>query len=224
VDQSDEQASEIAQRVGGMPYVADVTRRDEMLGVFAEAKSRMGERFTGVVDIVGMAKSARLDEMDDDAIEHQFAIVLRHALLAIQIASPVLAERGGGSFTFVGSIAGMKAIPNQTYYGVAKAALHHLVHYAAQELGPSGIRVNAVAPGFITTPRLLSLLPKEMWSELAASNPLRRVAAPEDIAKAVLFLVSDLAAYVTGNILTLDGGLSHTLPLGATDALRKAQQ
>lgn len=224
VDRAEDQAEAIARQVGGEPCVADVTRRHDMRAVFERAQSVMGRRFAGVVDIVGMAKPARIDEMDDEAIEQQFAVVLRHALLTVQIAGPMLAERGGGSLTFVGSVSGLTAIPNQTYYGIAKAALHHLVRYAAQEFGPAGVRVNAVAPGFITTPRLVAMLPDEVWARLAAGNPLRRVAAPEDIAKAILFLASNLADYVTGNVLTLDGGVSHTLTLPGTDVLREVQR
>jgi len=224
VDRSREEANAIAARVNGEPFVADVTCRTDMEAVFNRAHNLMGERFAGVVDVVGMAKNARIPEMDDAAIEQQFAIVLRHALLTVQIAGPILAQSGGGTLTFVGSLSGLAAIPNQTFYGVAKAALHQLVRYAAQELGPDGVRVNGVAPGFIATPRLLSMLPQEMWDRLAASNPLRRVAKPDDIAKAILFLVSDLADYVNGNILTLDGGVSQTLTLVGTDALREAQR
>lgn len=224
VDRAPEQAEAIAGLIGGEPVVADVTRRQDMEMVFERARSSLGNKFAGVVDIVGMAKNARIDEMDDDAIESQFAIVLRHALLSVQIAGPLLAKRGGGSLTFIGSLSGMSAISNQTYYGIAKAALHHLVRCAALELGPQGVRVNAVAPGFVSTPRLLNLMPAEMWERLAAANPLRRVATPDDIAKAILFLVSDLAEYVNGNILTLDGGVSQTLSLAGTDALREAQR
>lgn len=224
VDVSAEQSRAIAAEVGGEAYVADVTRRDEMTGVFDRATSLFGERFAGVVDIVGMARNAQIHEMDDEAIERQFAIVLRHALLTVQLAGPVLARLGSGSLTFVGSISGVAAIPNQTFYGIAKAALHHLVRCAAQELGPSGVRVNAVAPGFISTPRLRAMLPEALWKQLAASNPLRRVATPEDIAKAILFLVSDLADYVTGNVLTLDGGISNNLVLPGLETLREAQR
>lgn len=224
VDISEAQAAEIAERVGGTPCVADITLRADMERVFEQAEVVLGDRFSGVVDIVGMARSARIDEMNDEEIDRQFAIVLRHALLTVQIAGPMLARSDGGTLTFVGSISGMTAIANQTFYGIAKAALHHLVHYAAQELGPNGVRVNAVAPGFIATPRLKAMLPDEVWRNLAATNPLRRVAVPDDIAKAILFLVSDLSDYVTGNILTLDGGISQTLPLSGTETLRTVQQ
>lgn len=224
VDISEAQATEIAGRVRGKPWVADVTVRSDMMSVFEQADAIFDDRFSGVVDIVGMARSARIEEMNDAEIDRQFAIVLRHALLTVQLAGPMLARSGGGTLTFVGSISGMTAIPNQAFYGIAKAALHHLVLYAAQEFGPSGVRVNAVAPGFIATPRLKAILPKEVWQHLANSNPLRRVAVPGDIAKAILFLVSNLSDYVTGNILTLDGGVSQSLPLLGTDILRRAQQ
>lgn len=224
VDRAPDQAKAIAERVEGEPWVADVTNRDDMTAVFERAQSQFGARFAGVVDIVGMAKNARIGEMDDEAIERQFDIVLRHAVLTVQIAGPLLAARGGGSLTFVGSLSGLTSIANQTFYGIAKAALHHLVHCAAHELGPASVRVNAVAPGFISTPRLVAMLPERMWTQLADANPLRRVAAPEDIAKAILFLVSNMADYVTGNILTLDGGLSHTLSLPATESLREVQK
>lgn len=224
VDLSEEQARQVAERVGGEPFVADVTRRSDVQAVFDRAQELMRGRFAGVIDVVGMARNARIDEMDDDAIDQQFAIVLRHAILTVQIAGPLLARSGGGTLTFVGSLSGMAAIANQTFYGIAKSALHHLVRCAALELGPQNVRVNGVAPGFVSTPRLVAMLPQEKWDGLAAGNPLRRVAVPEDIAKAILFLVSDLAAYVNGNILTLDGGVSQALALGATDALREAQR
>lgn len=223
VDRSEEQARTIAELVGGEPFAAEVTRRSEVQKVFDHAKVTMGDRFAGVVDVIGLAKNARIGEMNDDDIELQFDSVVRHAYLTVQIAGPMLAANGGGTLTFVGSLSGMAAIPNQTFYGMAKAALHHLIRYAAQELGPDGIRVNGVAPGFVSTPRLLSLMPRAMWDRLEAANPLRRVATPEDIAKAILFLTSDLAQYVNGNILTLDGGVSQTLQLVGTDALRDAQ-
>ena len=116
----------------------------------------------------------------------------------------------GGTFTFVGSRSGIRPSPNQALYGAFKAALHHLVRVAAVEFGPHKIRVNAVAPGVVRTPRLLKGLPPDAWHQLALATPLRRVADPEDVAKAILFLASNLAGYVTGNILTLDGAGDST--------------
>jgi NAD(P)-dependent dehydrogenase (short-subunit alcohol dehydrogenase family) len=98
--------------------------------------------------------------------------------------------------------------------------LHHLVRVAAVEFGPHKIRVNAVSPGVVRTPRLLKGLSTDAWHQLALATPLRRVADPDDVAKAILFLASDLAGYVTGNILTLDGAGDSTFQsLGITPDL-----
>jgi NAD(P)-dependent dehydrogenase (short-subunit alcohol dehydrogenase family) len=158
--------------------------------------------------------------MGDEMWNQQFDIVLRHAYLAIQMGGAALAKRGGGSMVFAGSISGEVSVENQAAYGTAKAALHHLVRCAAHELGPSGVRVNAVAPGFVRTPRLLSRLDEDFWGSVASVNPLRRVAIPADIAKAILFLSSDLASYTTGNILTLDGGTHFVAALPTIKPLR----
>jgi NAD(P)-dependent dehydrogenase (short-subunit alcohol dehydrogenase family) len=213
VDIDSAQANEIASATGGTAHTCDVTDRAGMQAVFARANELFGSRFHGVVDIVGIAQAGPLPSFDDSAIERQFNTVLRHALLATQIAAPMLAKNGGGTLVFVGSISGVSAIASQAVYGMAKAALHHLARYAAQEFGPSGVRANVVAPGFVQTPRLKRALPTEVWDTLAASNPLRRVAEPKDIAKAILFLASDLSSYVTGNVLTLDGGISNNVVL-----------
>jgi len=206
-------AEVVAREVGGIPMAADVTQRADMQRVFATAEAEFGERFAGVVDIVGMATTAPLAEMDDAAWTAQFDIVLRHAYLAIQLGGQALAKRGVGSLTFVGSISGEVSVANQAAYGTAKAALHHLVRCAAHELGPSGVRVNAVAPGFVRTPRLLKALSTEFWEGVSRANPMRRVAVPADVAAALLFLTSDLARYVTANVLTLDGGTSSVAAL-----------
>jgi NAD(P)-dependent dehydrogenase (short-subunit alcohol dehydrogenase family) len=208
VDRIPRLAEEVASEIGGTFIEADVTLRADMERVVAAARGQFGRSFEGVVDIVGVATTAPLMELDDAAWQRQFDIVLRHAYLTIQLAGSALAERGGGSLTFVGSISGAVSVVNQAAYGTAKAALHHLVRCAAHELGSVNVRVNAVAPGFVRTPRLLKALSSEFWERVSRANPLQRVAIPADIAAVLLFLVSDMARYVTANILTLDGGVS----------------
>ena len=206
VDREEALAQKVAAEVSGIPVVADVTSRDDMHHVFKKATSSFGEQFAGVVDIVGIASITELSAMDDDAWDRQFNLVLRHAWLAIQLGGAALAERGGGSMVFVGSISGIVSVVKQAAYGAAKAALHHLVRCAAHELGSRGVRVNAVAPGFVRTPRLLDRLSDDFWEQLSQDNPAGRVAVPADVASAILYLASDLSGYVTANVLTLDGG------------------
>lgn len=205
VDRDPALADAIATAVGGLACAADVTRREDMQRVFDTTQAQCGG-VHGVVDIVGVAGIGPLSAVDDAAWTAQFDIVLRHAYLALQIGAPMIAASGGGSLTFVGSMSGNLAVKNQLAYGVAKGALHHLVRQAALEYGPLGVRVNAVAPGFIRTPRLNQRLDELQWAEVGRHVPLGRAATPAEIAGPLLFLASPLAAQVTGQVLGVDGG------------------
>jgi NAD(P)-dependent dehydrogenase (short-subunit alcohol dehydrogenase family) len=96
-------------------------------------------------------------------------------------------------------------------YGAAKAALIQLVAGMSYELGPQKVRVNAVAPGFVRTPRLNTMLSEANWSELGAVVPTGRASEPSEIASAILFLSSDLASQVTGHTLIADGGVANVV-------------
>jgi NAD(P)-dependent dehydrogenase (short-subunit alcohol dehydrogenase family) len=114
---------------------------------------------------------------------------------------------------FVGSMSGVGNVQGQVAYGAAKAALHHLVSGAARELAPSKVRVNAVAPGFVRTPRLVTMLGEEQWGAVDAIIPRGAAATPDEIAGPLLFLASDLASYITGQTLVIDGGLTGTVAI-----------
>ena len=217
VDRDRSQADEAARESGGIGWQADVTDRGEMAALFDKAAEEFGDSLSGVVDIVGFARSGTIASFDDEALRQQFDAVVRHALLAIQIGGPLLARLGGGTMAFVGSMSGERTVANQAIYAMAKSALHHLVRNAANELGPNAIRINAVAPGFVRTPRLLDALPQKVWDGIAEVNPLRRCADPGDIAKALLYLSSDLSSYLNGNVLKLDGGFGNALNLPGLD-------
>jgi NAD(P)-dependent dehydrogenase (short-subunit alcohol dehydrogenase family) len=204
-------AARTAADVDGIAQPADVTKRADMEAAFATATTRFGDRFAGLVDVVGMADNRKLPEFDDAAIDRQLGIVFRHALLAMQLGGPLLARAGGGSMTFIGSMAGIINLPNQSLYGTAKAALHHAVQCAAVEFGHASVRVNAIAPGFVRTPRSNAKTTEEQWAKVGAMTPLPRPGEPWDIAAMVLFLASDLGRFVTGNIIRLDGGITHTV-------------
>jgi len=137
--------------------------------------------------------------------------VLRHAYLSAQTAGRSMVDRGG-VMVFVASVSGLTGAPRHAAYGAAKAALMSLVRTVAVELGPSGVRVNAVAPGAIWTPRVAALLGEEGRARNAANAPLRRIGLPADIASAILFLVSDLSSYMSGQTLVVDGGVSAKFP------------
>jgi NAD(P)-dependent dehydrogenase (short-subunit alcohol dehydrogenase family) len=207
VDRDAELAATIAAEVRGVPWSADVTKAADVTGIFTDGARALERPLHGVADIVGIATTRPLAEIDEEAWDGQFDIVLRHAYHTLRSGSAALAERGG-SIVFVGSLAGSVSIANQAVYGAAKAALHHLVRTMACELGPKNVRVNAVAPGIVQTPRLLAKHGPEMWQRFEQVTPLRRTATPEDIAAAIVFLLSDAARMITGVILPVDGGLS----------------
>lgn len=209
VDRDESLALRIAQAVGGVACTADVTSRADMERVFATAKRRLG-RVQGVVDIIGVAGIKPLSQVTDESWTQQFDIVLRHAFLAIQIGGEMMAADGGGSIAIVGSMSGNRAVPSQTAYAVSKAALHHLVRCAGAEYAPRQVRINAVAPGYVRTPRLNQRLSDEAWAAIGQVIPIGRPATPAEIAAPLLFLASDLSAHVTGEVMAVDGGAGVT--------------
>ena len=196
----------------------DITRRAEVERLVDEARDALGGRIHGAVDIVGMAQYASLLDTSDELWEWEHDIVLRHAWLTMQHFGRAMAADGGGSLAFVASVSGIAGAPLHSSYGAFKAALMALVRSAAVELGPSGIRVNAVAPGVVWTPRVSAYLGEAGHATNAANAPLRRVALPADIAAALLFLSSDLAGYMSGQTLLVDGGVSAKFGYPMPDA------
>jgi NAD(P)-dependent dehydrogenase (short-subunit alcohol dehydrogenase family) len=211
VDKDPDLAADVAAEVDGVAGSGDAIDRADAERLFAEAESGFGG-IDGVVDIIGMSQYQSLLEVDDEAWNWHHDIVLRHAFLAVQLGGRALSRTGGGSMVFVASVSGLTGAPNHAAYGAAKAGLMSLVRSAALELGPSGIRVNAVAPGVVWTPRVSAFLGEEGRARNVANAPLRRVAQPADIAAAILFLVSDLSGYVSGQTLVVDGGVSTKFP------------
>jgi NAD(P)-dependent dehydrogenase (short-subunit alcohol dehydrogenase family) len=133
-------------------------------------------------------------------------MVLRHALLIGQIGGRELAASGGGVLAFVASISGLTSSPKHAVYGAAKAALMSLVRTLAVELGPAGVKVNAVAPGGTWTPRMSVAIGEEGRRAIGAQIPRGRMAIPADIASGLLFLCSPLSDFVHGQVLVIDGG------------------
>jgi len=223
VDLDQDLAADIAVEVGGVAWVGNATVRADAERLFAEAPELLAEigasGLAGIVDIVGMAQYRGLLEMDDELWDWHHDIVLRHAYLAVSVGGRALRDAGGGVMVFVASASGLTAAPRHAAYGAAKAGLIGLVRSAAVELGPVGIRVNAVAPGIVWTPRVSGYLGDKGKAINAANSPLDRVALPQDIAAAIVFLASDLSAYVNGQVLSVDGGVGVKFPYPVPDNL-----
>jgi len=183
-----------------------------------EAVAREALDRAGHIDIQvnNAAAAARLPTTETDAgiIDHLLAVNVRAPLLLISCLVPSMAERGGGCIINISSVSALTGTPRRAAYAASKGALDAATRSLAIELGPSGIRVNSVAPGVVDT---------DMWAKnksipgvvesIESQTPLRRWAKPEDIADVIVFLASDAARFITGETVAVDGGLGRTLDL-----------
>ena len=149
-------------------------------------------------------------EADPDEFDRIFAVNVKGVWNCVRAAVPALRRAGGGAITIVGSVMGERARPGFGAYAASKAAVNHLAKVLALELAPDGIRVNALAPVATDTAMLPQFLgpddPERARAAFIAGIPLGRLAQPEDIADAAVFLSSDAARFVTGVVLPVDGG------------------
>ena len=209
VDVDQEHAASVCAEIGAAAIAEQVDATDD--ADMAALVERTGG-IDGVVDVIGMARYGPLLDITDDDWRWAESIVLRHAVLTIRHFGALLRDRDGGSITFVSSVSGIGSSPVHAAYGVYKAALGSLVRSAAIELGPLGIRVNAVAPGFVLTPRISVLLDADALENTRTQIPLQRVTMPADVASALIFLASDLARTITGQVMVVDGGATNKYP------------
>jgi NAD(P)-dependent dehydrogenase (short-subunit alcohol dehydrogenase family) len=218
VDVDAERAASVAAEVRGTPARCDITVDGEIDAVLAEAERADGQ-VSGVTNVVGLTRWTRLEDASGEDWAWQSEIVAGQALRTLRAAVPFLRRAGGGTLTYVASVSAFTSAPSHGLYGMAKAALLSLVRTAAVELGPDAIRVNAVSPGATRTPRLVAD-PRfdAAMAANAARTPLRKVAETSDVAGALLYLACPLSGHVTGQDLTVDGGLANTWPLAEPES------
>ncbi|WP_069883883.1 SDR family NAD(P)-dependent oxidoreductase [Streptomyces luteocolor] len=161
----------------------------------------------GLVVTVGVNVRKRIADYSLADFDRVVALNLRAYLTLVQAVAPGMAERGHGSVVGFASMRAFQVEPGQSVYAASKAGLVQLLRTAAAEWGPRGVRFNAIAPGVVRTPLTDQIAADPAWYEAyAQASALRRWAGPEEIAGAVAYLVSDAATYVTGAVLTVDGG------------------
>ncbi len=179
---------------------------DQIKLIVAEAEAKLGG-LDLMVSIVGAAVWGSLLDTTAEIWDEQMRLNLRYFfLVAREVASSLIRRGQHGAIVGIASVDGQRAAPMRGVYGAAKAGLISLVQTMAVEWAPHGIRVNAIAPGHIVTPRLYDT-PQRAELYAASLLPMRHRGTPDDIGRAALFLASDMARYITGTTLDVDGGL-----------------
>jgi NAD(P)-dependent dehydrogenase (short-subunit alcohol dehydrogenase family) len=187
-------------------WVADVADPDSVRGLAEEAADRWGA-LDGLVNNAGMAPMATLDETGTELWDETFAVNVRGPFLLCRELGGMLQKGQGSAVVNVSSNLAVKAIPGMAAYNASKAALNQLTRSLALEWAPH-IRVNAVMPGVVDTPIHASRgMTSEQVQEMGGIHPLGRVGRPADVAAIIVFLLSDEAAWMTGTIIPVDGGM-----------------
>ena len=149
-----------------------------------------------------------MTEVTEDHYRRQMAIGLDAVYWGIQAVTPHMIAQGSGSIVNMTSPASVHGIPNGSVYAAIKGAISALTRQCAVELGQQGIRVNAVAPGPMPTPGTMRVVDEEGWQKRLARSPLGRLSTPEGVARLVVFLASDAADCINGDVAFADGGRS----------------
>jgi NAD(P)-dependent dehydrogenase (short-subunit alcohol dehydrogenase family) len=198
-------ARAVADITGGLAVVADVTDAEGLEAAITDAARRMGGLDT-LVNNAGVGSMADLHRYSDRRFGHIVDVNLKGTFHGLRAALPLMLASGGGAVVNVASVSGMRPTRGEAAYSAAKAAVIALTGSAALEYGPT-VRVNCVSPGVIDTALTTPLLKVEGNREvIEAGTPLGRVGTATEVADVILFLCSDLSAYVTGVNIAVDGG------------------
>jgi dehydrogenase/reductase SDR family member 4 len=192
-----------------IPIACHVGRRDQIENLVRETESQLGP-----VDILVNNSATNLGQgpsldVTDEMLDKMVEINIKAALRLVRLTAPTMIARGGGSIINIASVAGIEPQPQGMLYSFTKAGLIMMTRSWAREFGPEGVRCNAIAPGLIQTDFSEYFWKDERYvQQLQRSQPIPRVGRPEEISYAALYLASDEASFVTGQVFVIDGGMT----------------
>ena len=204
VDAAVEQCQALGASARG--FVVDVTQRD-MVDAMVKAVHAQFGRVDVLVNNAGITQDARLQKMTLEQFDRVIDVNLRGVFHCAQAVTDFMVAQGSGVILNASSVVGIYGNFGQTNYAATKFGVIGFTKTWSRELGPKGIRVNAVAPGFIATP-ILNSMPEKVIHDMVDRVPLKRLGKAEDIANVYAFLASDEAAYVNGAVLEVSGGMT----------------
>jgi 3-oxoacyl-[acyl-carrier protein] reductase len=187
-------------------FAVDVTDRAQVDAMVGAVLAKFG-RIDVLVNNAGITKDARLQKMTLEQFDAVIDVNLRGVFHCAQAVADGMVERGSGVILNASSVVGIYGNFGQTNYAASKFGVIGFTKTWSRELGPKGVRVNAVAPGFVETP-ILASMPANAIEKMLAQVPLKRLGRPEEIANVYAFLASDEASYVNGAVLEVSGGMS----------------
>jgi 3-oxoacyl-[acyl-carrier protein] reductase len=187
-------------------FVMDVTQRAVVDSVVAQVKEKFG-RIDVLVNNAGITQDARLQKMTIEQFDKVIDVNLRGVFHCTQAVADGMVAQGGGVILNASSVVGLYGNFGQTNYAATKFGVIGFTKTWSREMGPKGVRINAVAPGFIATP-MVAAMPEKVLADLSAKVHLRRIGKPEEIANVYAFLASDEASYINGEVIEVSGGIS----------------
>ena len=187
-------------------FALNVTDRIALDAMVVAVKDHYGQ-IDVLVNNAGITKDARLQKMTIDQFDAVIDVNLRGVFHATQAVLPVMIAQGSGVILIASSVVGIYGNFGQTNYAASKFGVIGFTKTWSRELGPKGIRVNAVAPGFVETP-ILATIPDKVLQQMREQVPLHRLGKPEEIANVYAFLASDEASYVNGAVIEVSGGMT----------------
>ena len=187
-------------------FAVDVTDRAQVDAMVAAVKAKYG-RIDVLVNNAGITKDARLVKMTLEQFDAVIDVNLRGVFHCTQAVADTMVAQGGGVILNASSVVGIYGNFGQTNYAASKFGVIGFTKTWSRELGPKGIRVNAVAPGFVETP-ILTTVPDKVLQHMREQGPLHRLGKPEEIANVYAFLASDEASYINGAVIEVSGGMT----------------